>query len=39
MHGHIMKSIVTMPEKLLNFEIIGGISLSVDFSQSFLGFY
>lgn len=32
-----MKSIVTMPEKSLDSEIIGETSLSADFSQSFLG--
>ena len=32
-----MKSIVTMLEQSLDFEIIGETSLSTDFSQSFLG--
>ena len=32
-----MKSIVTMLEQSLDFEIIGETSLSADFSQSFLG--
>ena len=32
-----MKSIITMLEQSLDFEIIGETSLSADFSQSFLG--